>query len=166
MQFLSLTLTFLAALTVEAVFYRRFQVVAPLANTIWLTGKTVPITWQNITPTGIPFPTYSNINLRRLGDSTFNVNIATNISSSLYNYNWKVPANLANQDDYYVRIFPIRNEGEWLYNGTLLKPIISANSAPFVTVGGAGDCKTFSFIEMMIIRPLCDELTREDRCDK
>jgi hypothetical protein len=125
---------------VQGVYYRRFEVTSPLSNTIWLTTKTEQITWRNITPAWVEWPTYSNINLRKASDPTFDLVIGTNVTSMDYEYNFNVPKNLPNGDDYFVRIFPIRVN--WFGpDGARLKPIISANSNPFVIVGGQGDCK-------------------------
>jgi len=130
----------------QAVYYRRFVVTSPQANNVWLTGETAQITWRNITPAWVEWPTYSDINLRRSSDSSFSLNIAKNVLSADYNYNWTIPKSLANQDDYFISIQPIRVN--WFGpDGQRLKPIVQANSLPYLIVGGKGDLNQLAFLQ-------------------
>lgn len=111
----------------------------PAANNIWLTGETHRIQWENITPEGIDFPPTTHIRLRNLENASFVYNIADDVPTDKFHFDWKVPAELANLDTYYIRLLPQR-QNPLRPDGTPMPNIVSSNSRPFLIVGGQGDC--------------------------
>ena len=119
-------------------YYPRVAVSAPAANDIWLTGDVVRIEWQNITPEGIDFPPTTHIRLKSLDNATFVHDIANDVRTDTFAYNWTVPTWLPNNDAYYIRLLPQR-ENPYREDGSRLPNIVSSNSRPFLIVGGKGD---------------------------
>jgi hypothetical protein len=98
---------------------------------IWFTGETRTIFWRKAYVPPPPEPPTLNITLRRTSDSDFRLPITKLYETNKLTYKWKIPTNLPNADDYYIRIQPNRPlPGKPNIMGSKSKPFTIVSSAP------------------------------------
>ena len=97
-----------------------------------MTGETRTIFWRIGYVPPPPLPPTVNITLRRVGDATFRLPLTTFYSTDAGKFTWKVPAELASQDDYFIRVLPNRlyAEGRPHIMSSKSKPFTIINKAP------------------------------------
>jgi len=88
--------------------FPRVRLFSPKEGVFWYTGETRTIFWRIAYVPPPPIPPTVNITLRRKGNDSFRFPLTTFFPTETGQFKWKIPDQLENHDDYYVRILPNR----------------------------------------------------------